>query len=83
MITVPLRETYSGDFFVNTGVSWTKDKYFAELNDINYPEKRVSPIVYQRIWETEKKMSGKFWRMAANKKWQYMNLVVGQKILII
>lgn len=54
MITVPLRETYSGDFFVNTGVSWTKDKYFAELNDINYPEKRVSPIVYQRIWETEK-----------------------------
>lgn len=54
MITAPLRETYSGDFFVNTGVSWTKGNYFAELNDINYPEKRVSPIVYQRIWKTEK-----------------------------
>lgn len=54
MITVPLRETCSGDFFVNTGVSWTKDKYFDELNDKNYPEKRVSPIVYQRIWKTEK-----------------------------
>lgn len=54
MITAPLRETYSGDFFVNTGVSWTKENYFAELNDINYPEKRVSPIVYQRIWKTEK-----------------------------
>lgn len=54
MITVPLRETCSGDFFVNTGVSWTKDKYFKYLDRSNYPEKRVSPIVYQQIWETEK-----------------------------
>lgn len=54
MITAPLRETYSGDFFVNTGVSWTKENYFEYLGMSNYPEKRVSPIVYQRIWETEK-----------------------------
>lgn len=54
MITAPLRETYSGDFFVNTGVSWTKENYFEYLGRSNYPEKRVSPIVYQRIWETEK-----------------------------
>lgn len=54
MITAPLRETYSGDFFVNTGVSWTKENYFKYLDRSNYPEKRVSPIVYQRIWETEK-----------------------------
>lgn len=54
MITVPLRETCSGDFFVNTDVSWTKDKYFKYLDRSNYPEKRVSPIVYQQIWKTEK-----------------------------
>ena len=54
MITAPLRETYSGDFFVNTGVSWTKENYFKYLDRSNYPEERVSPIVYQRIWETKK-----------------------------
>lgn len=54
MITAPLRETYSGDFFVNTGVSWTKENYFKYLDRSNYPEKRVSPIVYQQIWETKK-----------------------------
>ena len=60
MITAPLRETYSGDFFVNTGVSWTKENYFKYLDRSNYPEKRVSPIVYQRIWETEKE---KVWQI--------------------
>lgn len=53
IITTPLSETYSGDFFVNTEANWTKDNYFTLLNKDNYPEKRVSPIVYQRIWGTE------------------------------
>lgn len=62
IITTPLYETYSGDFFVNTGVNWTKDYYFTSLNNYNYPEKRVSPIVYQRIWGTE----------AGNNVWQIL-----------
>lgn len=53
IITTPLSETYSGDFFVNTEANWTKDNYFTLLNKDNYPERRVSPIVYQRIWGTE------------------------------
>lgn len=53
IITTPLYETFSGDFFVNTEANWTKENYFTLLNNGNYPEKRVSPIVYQRIWGTE------------------------------
>lgn len=49
-ITAPLMETFSGDMFVNTGVNWTKEKYFTYLDSKNYPEKRVSPIVYQAVW---------------------------------
>lgn len=51
-ITAPLMETFSGDMFVNTGVNWTKEKYFTYLGSDNYPEKRVSPIVYQAVWGT-------------------------------
>lgn len=51
-ITAPLVETFSGDMFVNTGVNWTKEKYFTYLGSDNYPEKRVSPIVYQAVWGT-------------------------------
>lgn len=49
-ITAPLMETFSGDMFVNTGVNWTKENYFTDLDSKNYPEKRVSPIVYQAVW---------------------------------
>lgn len=49
-ITAPLMETFSGDMFVNTGVNWTKEKYFTYLDSKNYPENRVSPIVYQAVW---------------------------------
>lgn len=51
-ITAPLMETFSGDMFVNTGVNWTKEKYFTYLGSDNYPENRVSPIVYQAVWGT-------------------------------
>lgn len=51
-ITAPLMETFSGDMFVNTAVNWTKEKYFTDLDSKNYPEKRVSPIVYQAVWGT-------------------------------
>ena len=51
-ITAPLMETFSGDMFVNTGVNWTKENYFTYLDSNNYPEKRVSPIVYQAVWGT-------------------------------
>lgn len=51
-ITAPLMETFSGDMFVNTRVNWTKEKYFTYLDSNNYPENRVSPIVYQAVWGT-------------------------------
>lgn len=51
-ITAPLMETFSGDMFVNTGVNWTKEKYFTYLDSKNYLENRVSPIVYQAVWGT-------------------------------
>jgi len=51
-ITAPLMETFSGDMFVNTAVNWTKEKYFTYLDSKNYPENRVSPIVYQAVWGT-------------------------------
>lgn len=59
-ITAPLMETFSGDMFVNTGVNWTKEKYFTYLDSKNYPEKRVSPIVYQAVWGTS---SNKVWNV--------------------
>lgn len=59
-ITAPLMETFSGDMFVNTGVNWTKEKYFTYLDSKNYPENRVSPIVYQAVWGSS---SNKVWNV--------------------
>lgn len=50
-VTMPLKETFSGDLFVNTNINWTKENYFRFLNSGNYPESRVNPIVYQQIAE--------------------------------
>lgn len=59
-ITAPLMETFSGDMFVNTDVNWTKENYFTYLDSNNYSEKRVSPIVYQAVWDTS---SNKVWNV--------------------
>ena len=49
MRTAPLRETVSGDWFINTekNTNWTD---FTILDVNTYPEQRTNPTVYQRLW---------------------------------
>ena len=49
MLTSPLKETFSGDWFINSdaNTNWTT---FASLTEKNYPEQRTNPTVYQRLW---------------------------------
>lgn len=48
MVTVPLKNTVSGDWFIsNTALPDT----FGILNERTYPANRVSPTIYQRLWE--------------------------------
>lgn len=51
MLTSPLTDMVSGDWFVNATAneSWSK---FTALTNNNYPENRLNPIVYQRLWST-------------------------------
>lgn len=48
MVTVPLKDTYSGDWFWN---DLNNVDYFTALNDETLPEKRVTPTIYQRVWD--------------------------------
>ena len=47
MVTVPLKDTYSGDWFYN---DLEDVDYFTELNNATLPENRVTPTIYQRVW---------------------------------
>lgn len=49
-LSAPLQEMVTGDMYINSNVLWDKDDYFTVMNKNNYPENRVNPIVYQRIW---------------------------------
>lgn len=49
-LSAPLQEMVTGDMYINPNVLWDKDDYFTVMNKNNYPENRVNPIVYQRIW---------------------------------
>ena len=49
-LSAPLQEMVTGDMYINPNVLWVKDDYFTVMNKNNYPENRVNPIVYQRIW---------------------------------
>lgn len=46
LFSAPLSGMVTGDMFVSSGPS----DPFATLNESSYPERRVSPIVYQRFW---------------------------------
>lgn len=51
MVSVPLKEIRSGDFFYpKTGTDYPE--YFTELNESSLPANRVTPTVYQRMWES-------------------------------
>lgn len=46
LFSAPLSGMVTGDMFVSSGPL----NHFATLNESSYPERRVSPIVYQRFW---------------------------------
>ena len=51
MLTSPLTDMVSGDWFFNTEKdnNWTA---FTQLDNQSYPEKRINPTIYQRLWST-------------------------------
>lgn len=53
MFSAPLSGMVTGDMFVSSGPS----NHFATLNESSYPERRVSPIVYQRFWSKTVEMA--------------------------
>ena len=53
LFSAPLSGMVTGDMFVSSGPS----NHFATLNESSYPERRVSPIVYQRFWSKTVEMA--------------------------
>ena len=49
MLASPLKDMVSGDWFVNADANeaWTA---FSTLNAATYPEERIDPTIYQRLW---------------------------------
>ena len=50
MVAAPLKRIYSGDWFVAANGIQLPDT-FTSLTANNYPENRVTPTIYQRIWD--------------------------------
>lgn len=64
MVATPIKGIYSGDWFISKEGTDLPD-YFTELTEENYPANRVTPTIYQRVWEHEvsnmlKRQDGKF-----------------------
>lgn len=53
LFSAPLSGMVTGDMFVSSGPL----NPFATLNESSYPERRVSPIVYQRFWSKTVEMA--------------------------
>jgi|GEM_PF-6335213 len=53
LFSAPLSGMVTGDMFVSSGPL----NHFATLNESSYPERRVSPIVYQRFWSKTVEMA--------------------------
>ena len=53
LFSAPLSGMVTGDMFVSSGPS----NQFATLDESSYPERRVSPIVYQRFWSKTVEMA--------------------------
>lgn len=50
MVAAPLKRLYSGDWFIATGEQQLPYP-FTSLVENNYPENRVTPTIYQRLWD--------------------------------
>lgn len=50
MVAAPLKKIYSGDWFIAAQGTSLPDP-FVPLTAENYPENRVTPTIYQRVWD--------------------------------
>ena len=48
LLAAPLKHTYTGDMFIAANDSLPA--YFTPLTDVNMPQNRFNPQVYQRLW---------------------------------
>lgn len=51
MLSAPLKDMISGDMFISPGLDLT-NKDFIDWNEKVYPEVRIHPYIYQRLWNT-------------------------------
>lgn len=62
MLTSPLKDMVSGDWFISPDVTLQMPQdvdegdntlaFFTKLNEVTYPEDRDEPVIYQRLWST-------------------------------
>ena len=50
LLSAPLKDTYSGDWFIPESVDNDVLGNFPNLNETSYPEQRLTPRIYQRLW---------------------------------
>lgn len=50
LLAAPLKDTYSGDWFIPEGIDDGALGNYPNLNELNYPEQRLTPRIYQRLW---------------------------------
>lgn len=51
MVSAPLKGIYSGDWFIAKNDGVARSKEFQVWNESSYPENRINPTIYQRVWE--------------------------------
>lgn len=51
MVSAPLKGIYSGDWFIAKNDEVARSKEFQVWNESSYPENRINPTIYQRVWE--------------------------------
>lgn len=51
MVSAPLKGIYSGDWFIAKNDEVARSNKFQVWNESSYPENRINPTIYQRVWE--------------------------------
>lgn len=51
MVSAPLKGIYSGDWFIAKNDGVARSNKFQVWNESSYPENRINPTIYQRVWE--------------------------------
>lgn len=51
MVSAPLKGIYSGDWFIAKNDVDARKVKFQAWNESSYPENRINPTIYQRVWE--------------------------------